>query len=95
MAVKKYLLVCPSREKGQYTGDMTITGASHLLLTGDPSLLKKAIENQVQSLQFTPGLRGRSRFFYAGNCGLFAPVSIVCLALLSLYGRSRFFKNNG
>ncbi len=47
---------CPSREKGQYTGDMTITGASHLLLTGDPSLLKKAIKNQVQSLQFTPGM---------------------------------------
>ncbi|MDD4413769.1 MAG: alpha-L-rhamnosidase [Oscillospiraceae bacterium] len=47
---------CPSREKGQYAGDMTITGASHLLLTGDASLLRKAIDNQVQSLQIAGGM---------------------------------------
>ncbi|MGI5894674.1 MAG: family 78 glycoside hydrolase catalytic domain [Candidatus Merdivicinus sp.] len=49
-------LDCPSREKGQYTGDMTITGASHLLLTADPSLLRRAIEVQVDSLRIAPGM---------------------------------------
>lgn len=47
---------CPTREKGQYSGDITITGAAHLLLTGDGSLLRKALENQAQSLRIAPGL---------------------------------------
>lgn len=53
---------CPTREKGQYAGDLTVTSASHLVLTGDPRLLKKAIDNQAQSaavreslLAVTPG----------------------------------------
>ena len=47
---------CPTREKGQYTGDLTITGASHLLLTADPSLLRRAIALQVDSLRIAPGM---------------------------------------
>lgn len=47
---------CPTREKGQYAGDLTITSASHLILTGDKSLLKKAIDNQMQSAKIRPGL---------------------------------------
>lgn len=47
---------CPTREKGQYAGDLTITSASHVVLTGDASLLKKAIDNQMQSARFTKGL---------------------------------------
>lgn len=47
---------CPSREKGQYSGDIAIAGAAHLLLTGDGSLFKKAIENQAQSLKIAPGM---------------------------------------
>lgn len=53
---------CPSREKGQYAGDLTVTGASHIYLTGDISLFEKAIINQAQSqivsngiLAVTPG----------------------------------------
>ncbi len=42
---------CPAREKGQYAGDLTITGASHLILTGDISLFKKALDNQMQSAE--------------------------------------------
>ncbi len=49
-------LDCPSREKGQYTGDLTITGSSHLLLTADPTLLRRAIDAQVQSLRIAPGM---------------------------------------
>ncbi len=47
---------CPGREKGQYAGDLTITGASHIVLTGDTSLFTKAIDNQVQSGAICPGL---------------------------------------
>lgn len=47
---------CPSREKGQYIGDLTITGAAQLWLTGDGSLLRKAITNMAQSLRIADGL---------------------------------------
>ncbi len=47
---------CPTREKGQYAGDLTVTSASHLILTGDTSLLKKAIDNQMQSARIRKGL---------------------------------------
>lgn len=47
---------CPSREKGQYAGDLTVSSASQILLTGDLSLFTKAIENQRQSSFICPGL---------------------------------------
>lgn len=47
---------CPTREKGQYAGDLTVTSASHIVLTGDLSLLKKAIDNQMQSARLCEGL---------------------------------------
>ena len=47
---------CPTREKGQYAGDLTVTSASHLILTGDTSLLKKGIDNQMQSAKIRKGL---------------------------------------
>ena len=47
---------CPVREKGQYAGDLTVTSASHIVLTGDYSLLKKAIDNQMQSAVICKGL---------------------------------------
>lgn len=47
---------CPTREKGQYAGDLTVTGASHVVLTGDTSLLKKAIDNQMQSTRICKGV---------------------------------------
>lgn len=47
---------CPTREKGQYAGDLTITSTVHTILTGDTSLFKKAVDNQMQSLKICPGL---------------------------------------
>lgn len=47
---------CPSREKGQYAGDLTVTGASHIYLTGDIRLFEKAIINQAQSQIVTDGI---------------------------------------
>ncbi len=47
---------CPIREKGQYAGDLTVSSASHVILTGDYSLLKKGIDNQIQSAKVCKGL---------------------------------------
>lgn len=47
---------CPTREKGQYLGDLTITSASHLWLTGDGRLLRKALEDFCLSLNVCPGM---------------------------------------
>ena len=47
---------CPTREKGQYSGDMTVTSASQLWLTGDPAMLEKAIREQARSARIDPGL---------------------------------------
>ncbi len=49
-------LDCPTREKGQYLGDALITAHSHLLLTGDNSLLRKAIDDFARTSEICPGL---------------------------------------
>ncbi len=47
---------CPTREKGQYSGDMTVTSGAHMILTGDASLTRKAIDNFIQSEFIDDGL---------------------------------------
>ena len=47
---------CPSREKGQYAGDMTVTSASHLWLTGDVYMLEKGIRAHASSAAICPGM---------------------------------------
>lgn len=47
---------CPSREKGQYAGDLTVTGSSYLWLTGDLAMYRKALENQMQSACIDEGI---------------------------------------
>lgn len=47
---------CPQREKGQYAGDLTITSASQLWLTGDIFMFRKAVDSQIQSARICPGL---------------------------------------
>ena len=49
-------LDCPSREKGQYLGDLTITGHAQIYLTGDLRLYEKAIEDFALSASVCPGL---------------------------------------
>ncbi len=49
-------LDCPSREKGQYLGDALITSRSHLLLTADPTLSRKALWDFQQSQRICPGI---------------------------------------
>lgn len=47
---------CPSREKGQYLGDATVTALSHLFLTGDLRLYRKYLEDFACSARICPGL---------------------------------------
>ena len=47
---------CPSREKGQYLGDNTVTGHSHMYLSGDLRLFKKAIRDFALTSPVCPGL---------------------------------------
>ncbi len=47
---------CPTREKGQYLGDNTVIGHSHMLISGDPRLYRKAIEQFARSASVCEGL---------------------------------------
>ncbi len=49
-------LDCPSREKGQYLGDMLITSLTHSYVTGDTKLFKKAIIDFAQSSFIDKGI---------------------------------------
>ena len=46
---------CPSREKGQYAGDMTVTSGAQLWLTGDIYMLEKGIRAHVSSTKICNG----------------------------------------
>ncbi|MBW7460854.1 alpha-L-rhamnosidase, partial [Paenibacillus sepulcri] len=47
---------CPSREKGQYLGDNTITGHAHLYLSGDSRMVRKALRDFALSTAVCPGM---------------------------------------
>ena len=47
---------CPTREKGQYLGDVTIAARAHAVLTEDTALIKKAIKDFCHSSFICPGL---------------------------------------
>ncbi len=49
-------LDCPSREKGQYLGDATVTALSQMYLSGDLRLFKKQIKDFALSSFICPGL---------------------------------------
>lgn len=49
-------LDCPSREKGQYLGDATITAQAHAYLTGEYTLFKKCLSDFALSSFICPGL---------------------------------------
>lgn len=47
---------CPSREKGQYLGDNSVIGHTHLYISGDSRLFRKSIEDFALSSAVCPGL---------------------------------------
>lgn len=47
---------CPTREKGQYLGDVTIAARAHAILTEDTTLIKKAVKDFCHTSIVCPGL---------------------------------------
>ncbi len=47
---------CPTREKGQYLGDLSVSGRAQTILTGDTAMIKKAILDFCHSSFICPGL---------------------------------------
>ncbi len=56
IASQESFLDCPSREKGQYLGDLTVTAISHSYITGDTRLFKKALYDFAYSAKICKGL---------------------------------------
>ncbi|MBQ8952907.1 MAG: family 78 glycoside hydrolase catalytic domain, partial [Clostridia bacterium] len=56
LGAQEAFLDCPSREKGQYLGDGTITAHTHLLLTGDARMYRKMLYDFAASARVCPGL---------------------------------------
>ena len=52
LGAQEVFVDCPTREKGQYLGDVFISGFAHYYLTRDARLLKKAIEDFASSVEF-------------------------------------------
>ena len=53
---QEVIVDCPSREKGQYSGDLLVTGESRFWLTGDVALLKRAIQSFIDTSRIDKGL---------------------------------------
>ncbi|MCK5758737.1 MAG: family 78 glycoside hydrolase catalytic domain [Clostridiales bacterium] len=47
------ILDCPTREKGLYLGDMTVSGQSHFYLTGELLMMKRALKGFSDSIYYT------------------------------------------
>ena len=55
---------CPTREKGQYMGDVSVAARAHAVLTGDTSFMKKAIMDFCASSFISEGLMAVSTSAY-------------------------------
>ena len=54
--VQDGFLDCPSREKGQYLGDFTVSGLAYLYLTGDSGIYRKALFDFAETARISRGL---------------------------------------
>ncbi len=55
-ATEEGFLDCPTREKGQYLGDFTVSGLAHLYLTGDPYMYRKTLLDFAKSAEICKGI---------------------------------------
>lgn len=53
--VQEIYMDCPTREKGQYNGDASIMAPAHTLLTGDGTMMKKALTEYARSSFISEG----------------------------------------
>ena len=54
--VQDAYLDCMTREKGQYLGDLAVSGRAHVVLTGDTSLIKKSLKDFCESTFVCKGM---------------------------------------
>ena len=52
LGAQEVFVDCPTREKGQYLGDVFISGFAHFYLTKDCRMLKKALEDFANSIDY-------------------------------------------
>ncbi len=62
--VQEVFVDCPTREKGQYLGDVSVAARAHATLTGDCTLMKKAILDFCASSFISDGLMAVSTSSY-------------------------------
>ena len=58
MSTQEGFFDCPTREKGQYLGDMLITGLSHFCISGDARLYQKGVLDFAHSVSVCEGMAG-------------------------------------
>ena len=87
IASQEGFLDCPSREKGQYLGDLTVTAISHAYITGDTRLFKKALYDFADSAEICSGLMAVSSSSFMQE--------IADYSLLYPYQLLKYFKLSG
>ena len=75
-------LDCPTREKGGFMGDGFVTGISHLILTGDPRILRKFLRDVASTSRYCPGLHSTAPNYTNGEL---AEYSLLWPVLLEYY----------
>ena len=68
-AAQEALLDCPSREKGVYLGDFTVSGLSHMYLTGDSEYYKKILYDFADTVNVCKGIMA------VANCSLMQEIA--------------------
>ncbi len=58
IGVQEGFLDCPTREKGQYLGDFTVSGLAYMYLTGDSEIYKKTLFDFARTAKVCKGLLG-------------------------------------
>lgn len=55
-SAQEILVDCPTREKGQYLGDFTVSGLAYLYLSGDSAYVRAILRDFANSASICPGL---------------------------------------
>ena len=76
--VQEVIQDCMEREKGFYVGDGCYTALTHMILTGDDSIVRKLIDDAFRSTFVTPGM------VTCLDCSLMQEIAEYPLMLISL-----------
>ncbi len=56
VGVQEGFLDCPTREKGQYLGDFTVSGLAYMYITGDSEIYRKTLWDFARTIKVCKGL---------------------------------------